>query len=165
MALQSATRRQRRALRRGNGNTEIAEPISSARRENVGAPLPLGVVSMRLIQLSPADAEPISLFAATGASSRLLADGDGEAHVHWLQFEPGGQIGQHPTGFGQLFIVVEGSGWVAGGDGRRVELRAGEAAYFERGERHSKGSDRGMKVIMVQIADLKLSASTAAERS
>ncbi|GIK19927.1 MAG: hypothetical protein AMXMBFR77_06470 [Phycisphaerales bacterium] len=120
---------------------------------------------MRLIQLSPADAEPISLFAATGASSRLLADGDGEAHVHWLQFEPGGQIGQHPTGFGQLFIVVEGSGWVAGGDGRRVELRAGEAAYFERGERHSKGSDRGMKVIMVQIADLKLSASTAAERS
>jgi len=119
---------------------------------------------MRLIRLCPGHAAPIALFEATGASSLSVADGHGEAHVHWLQFECGGRIGEHPTGFGQLFIVVEGSGWVAGADGRRVELCAGEAAYFERGERHSKGSDRGMKALMVQIADLKLSASPATER-
>src|SRR5262245_19682837 len=104
---------------------------------------------MRLIQLSSIYAEPITLFEAEGASSAVLAVGGGKARVHWLQFEPGGKIGEHPTGFGQLFIVLEGSGWVASADGRRVEVQIGQGAYFDKGERHSKGSDHGMKVLMI----------------
>ena len=112
-----------------------------------------------MILFSPAHAEPITLFESVVASGRLLADGHGEAHVHCLRFEPGGKIGEHPTGFGQLLLVVEGSGWAAGADGHRVEVHAGQGVYFERGERHSKGSDRGMTVLMVQVTDLQLPAS------
>lgn len=79
--------------------------------------------------------EPITLFEITDASS--LTSGHGDAHIHWLHFQPGSSIGKHPTGFGQLFVVVEGSGWVASSDGHRVELSAGEAAYFERGKRRA----------------------------
>jgi len=114
---------------------------------------------MRVIQFSPAHAEPITLFESVAASGRVLADGHGEAHVHCLHFEPGGKIGEHPTGFGQLLLVVEGSGWAAGADGRWVEIHAGQGVYFGRGERHSKGSDRGMTVLMVQVTDLQLPAS------
>jgi hypothetical protein len=37
--------------------------------------------------------------------------------------------------------------------------------YFERGERHSKGSDRGMIVLMVQVTDLQLHVSVVNESS
>ena len=117
-----------------------------------------GVISMRVIQFSAVHAEPVTLFDSAAASSRLVADGRGEVHVHFLRLEAGGKIGEHPAGFGQLFLVVEGSGWAAGADGRRVEVHAGQGVYFERGERHSKGSDRGMTVLMVQVTDLQLPA-------
>jgi quercetin dioxygenase-like cupin family protein len=118
---------------------------------------------MRLIEFSAAGAEPITLFESVAVSSRLLADGRGDAHVHCLHFEPGGKIGEHPTGFGQLFLVIAGSGWAAGADGRRVDVHTGQAVYFERGERHSKGSDRGMMVLIVQVSDLQLHASAVNE--
>ena len=65
------------------------------------------------------------------------------------------EIGPHPTGFAQLFLVTSGSGWVAGADGRRRLLGAGEAAYFEKGEMHAKGSAVGMQVIMLQVDRLQ----------
>jgi quercetin dioxygenase-like cupin family protein len=118
---------------------------------------------MRVIQFSAAPAEAITQFGSVGASSRLLADGRGEAHVYWLRFEPGGKVGEHPASFGQLFLVIEGSGWVAGADGRRVEVHAAQGVCFQRGERHSKGSDGGMTVLMIQVTDLQLAALAAAQ--
>jgi quercetin dioxygenase-like cupin family protein len=115
-------------------------------------------MSMRLLDLSTVPTQPITLFDSVAASSRLLAGGRGETHVHWLRFEPGAKIGRHPTGFGQLFLVIEGSGWAMGADGRRIDLTAGQAVFFERGEHHAKGSDSGMTVLMVQVTDLQLSA-------
>ena len=63
-------------------------------------------------------------------------------------------IDQHVACFGQLRIVVEGSGWVAGADGQRYEVATSDVTFFERGEQHAKGSDSGMMAIMVQIYDL-----------
>jgi mannose-6-phosphate isomerase-like protein (cupin superfamily) len=114
---------------------------------------------MRLIEFSAPQTEPITLFHSVAASSRVLAEGRGETHVCCLRFGPGGKIGDHPTGFGQLFLVVEGSGWAMGADSRRIEVRWGQGVFFERGEHHSKGSDRGMTALMVQVTDLHLTAS------
>jgi quercetin dioxygenase-like cupin family protein len=107
-----------------------------------------------MLDFSAKRAEPIEHFESLGASSVPLGDGHGEAHVYCVRFEPGGRIGQHPAGFGQLFLVVEGAGWVSGHDGARVELAAGQGAYFSRGELHAKGSEVGMTAIMIQIRDL-----------
>lgn len=110
---------------------------------------------MRILEYSRGAARAIERFGSIAASRVDLADGTGEAHVRCIYFEPGGSIGQHPTGFGQVFLVIEGSGWVAGPDGSRVTLRMGEAAFFERGELHSRGSEGGMTAIMVQVSDLQ----------
>ena len=88
---------------------------------------------MKIIDFSAERAEPIERFASVGASSVRLGDGHGEAHVYCVRFEPGGKIGEHPTGFGQLFLVVEGAGWISSQDGVRVELVVGQGAYFARG--------------------------------
>ena len=98
------------------------------------------------------------LFDSVAASSQLILGGSGETHVHCLRFEPGGRIGKHPTGFGQLFLIIEGSGWAMDADGQRIELTAGQGVFFERGEHHSKGSESGMTVLMVQVSDLQFSA-------
>ena len=105
---------------------------------------------MRILDLGPRVAERITNFDSKGASSVPVAHGSGESHFYVLRFEAGGQIGRHPAGPAQLLIAVEGSGWVEGADGRRMALRRGEAACFEPGEMHAKGSDVGMTAIMVQ---------------
>lgn len=110
---------------------------------------------MKIINFSERHAEPIESFESVHASSVRLGGGDGEAHVYCVRFAPGGKIGEHPAGFGQFFLVIEGSGWVSGEGGRRVELSTGQGAYFARGEMHSKGSDIGMTAIMIQVTELQ----------
>ena len=116
---------------------------------------------MKIVDFSPERAESIAQFGSIGASSVRVGDGQGEAHVYCVRFAPGGRIGEHPTGFGQLFLVIEGSGWISGQDGVRVAIAAGCTAYFPRGEQHAKGSDVGMIAIMVQVRELTPAATEA----
>ena len=88
------------------------------------------------------------------ASSIKLAEGEGEAHAYVIYFEPGGVIGPHEAGFGQILLAVAGCGWVAGADEQRIALAEGEAAFIGRGEVHSKGSETGMTAFMVQVRDM-----------
>ncbi len=88
------------------------------------------------------------------ASSIAVAAGEGEARAYVIDLEPGGVIGSHEAGFGQIFLALAGSGWVAGGDDQRIALCEGEAAFIRRGEVHSKGSESGMTAFMLQVRDL-----------
>ncbi|HEX6292238.1 MAG TPA: cupin domain-containing protein [Herpetosiphonaceae bacterium] len=110
---------------------------------------------MRMLDFSADRATTITQFASIGASSVHLGDGEGHAHIYCVRFEAGGAIGPHPTGFGQLFLIVDGAGWVSGPDGVRVAVSAGHAAYFPRGELHAKGSETGMTAIMIQVDTLR----------
>jgi hypothetical protein len=105
---------------------------------------------MRLLKFGQDAAEPISAFNSRSAFSVALGTGSGEHHIYSLYFEADSEIGPHPTGFAQLFLVVHGSGWVASADGHRVQIGTNEGAFFEKGEMHSKGSEHGMQVIMIQ---------------
>jgi quercetin dioxygenase-like cupin family protein len=111
---------------------------------------------MRVIGFDKGSAEEITWYESKGASFFELAEGNGEAHANVVFFAAGGEIGPHEAGFGQLFFAVEGSGWVAGSDGMRVPLGAGEAALIRRGEIHSKGSETGMTALMLQVRDLRI---------
>ena len=95
------------------------------------------------------------------ASAARLADGYGEAHAYALRFDPGGAIGRHEAGYGQLFIVLVGQGWVAGDDGVRTDVSAGDMVLFARGEQHSKGSESGMTAVIVQVRDLTPTGDSA----
>ena len=113
---------------------------------------------MRIVRLDPAGTEPIGdrPYDVTQAHSLKVAEGRGEAHAYLVRFDPGGIIGPHEAGFGQLLVPLDGDGWAAGGDGKRVPLANGEAAFIERGEVHSKGSETGMTALMIQVRDLDL---------
>lgn len=109
---------------------------------------------MRVLETGRDHAERIERFESHGAWSLELGAGSGESHVYAIHLDAGSEIGPHEAGFDQLFVVVEGSGWGAGADGTRTPLACGQAALFRRGEVHSKGSEGGMKAIMIQVRDL-----------
>jgi quercetin dioxygenase-like cupin family protein len=109
---------------------------------------------VEILRFDAGRAEQITEYESKLAAAAAVADGAGETHVYVLYLEPGGEIGPHVAGSGQLFFAAAGSGWVAGGDGERVLLDEGEAAFIARGEVHSKGSDVGMTAFMVQVHDL-----------
>jgi quercetin dioxygenase-like cupin family protein len=111
---------------------------------------------VQILRFSASVAEPIGErpYDVKLASSIELAKGGGDAHAYVVYFEPGGIIGPHEAGFGQILFAVAGSGWVAGADGLRVALAEGEAALVSRGEVHSKGSESGMTALMIQVRDL-----------
>jgi quercetin dioxygenase-like cupin family protein len=119
---------------------------------------------VRVVEFTPELAEPISLFESVASSSVEIGGGSGEMHVYAVHFNANAQIGVHPTGFCQLFLVVQGSGWAAGEDGQRINLRAGQGAFFERGEMHSKGSETGMVAIMVQATRIDPKPAALAKR-
>jgi len=111
---------------------------------------------VRIVRPTESDAKGIGSrpYAVRKASALEIAEGEGEAHAYVLYFEPGGEIGPHEAGFGQLFVALSGEGWVAGADCVRQTLATGEAAFICRGEAHSKGSETGLTALMVQVRDL-----------
>jgi hypothetical protein len=109
---------------------------------------------MRVVEFGREHARPIGQYDSVLATSVPLASGSGEAHFYFLWIAAGGSIGRHRAGFEQLFLAVEGAGWVEGGDGRRVGIAAGQGAVFEKGEMHAKGSGTGLGAVMVQVERL-----------
>jgi quercetin dioxygenase-like cupin family protein len=116
---------------------------------------------MKVVDLGAVNRAVIERYGSARAESARIAAGNGEAHVHLVTFEPGGVIGPHEAGFGQLFLVLDGAGWVAGADGQRIALGPGAVAFIQRGEIHSKGSEEGSTALMIQVRDLELAPAPA----
>lgn len=115
----------------------------------------LRIVPISTFSFASDQSQPIELFSSDGARSVELAHGSGESHVYAVHIAPGGIIGPHPAGFDQFFLVVQGSGWVAGGDGVRIPVSASSGAFIPNGEVHSKGSDVGMLALMFQASAIR----------
>jgi quercetin dioxygenase-like cupin family protein len=113
---------------------------------------------MRVIDLRSRPTARIDAFNSSGASSVEIASGGGPAHAHAVRIEAGGLIGPHVAGFGQIFQVLSGVGWAAGPDGERHRLEPGQAAFFSRGESHSKGAETDLLALMIQVEQLSLQA-------
>jgi quercetin dioxygenase-like cupin family protein len=98
--------------------------------------------------------EATDRWGSTGAAVTRLLETEGAAGVAFMRYAPGGVLGRHDTGLPQLFVVVDGEGWVSGADGAHLRIDAGEAAYWETGESHESGSDIGMTALIVQSTAL-----------
>jgi hypothetical protein len=71
-----------------------------------------------------------------------------------MYLAPGGQVGRHPASVAQLFLVVNGEGWVEGEAGPRQPITAGQAALWAAGETHAAGTEAGLTAIVFEGEDL-----------
>jgi quercetin dioxygenase-like cupin family protein len=72
-----------------------------------------------------------------------------------MRVSPGGTIAEHPAAANQLFLVVEGEGWVRSPPDGRVHIEAGQAALWKQGEKHEAGSTTGLVAIILEGAGLQ----------
>jgi quercetin dioxygenase-like cupin family protein len=116
---------------------------------------------MRIVALGPIGrGVTVEAFGSAGVTLGPVAkiepgvgatgQGTGPTAVALAEIAPGGRIGRHPAATWQVFVVVSGSGWVAGADDVPQPLGVGEAAVWEPGEPHTSGSDAGMTVCIVE---------------
>lgn len=80
----------------------------------------------------------------------------GHAQVGIIRLRRGGRVGRHAAVVAQLFVAVSGEGWVAGGDGKRQPLRAGQAVLWDEGEEHEAGTESGLVALLVEAEEFDL---------
>lgn len=75
----------------------------------------------------------------------------GPAHVITALLEPGGKIGRHPASRPQLLMVVSGNVRITGDGGQALELCAGQAVLFERGEQHESVASNAVTLVIMEF--------------
>lgn len=105
---------------------------------------------MEIVNLRGADGHSIGKFESKGALHRPVAHTEGDSSLGLITLEADGVLGRHPAVGDQLFIVINGEGWVAGEDETRTDIKAGEAALWRAGESHESGTRTGMTALVVE---------------
>ncbi len=114
---------------------------------------------MRIIRFGPEQGRSIEQFGSTQAVITAVARAPGEGHVHWLVLAPGGLVGSHPASGDQLYLVVQGDGFVQGSAGEWLPILSGEAAFWQAGEWHASRTENGLTAVIVEASRLELNAS------
>jgi quercetin dioxygenase-like cupin family protein len=91
---------------------------------------------------------------APGSISARVRRLAAEAHAAVIEIAPGGVVARHPAVGSQLFVVVQGSGWVSGANGAPEAIQSGEAVLWDPGEEHESGSEEGMTALVVEAESL-----------
>lgn len=115
---------------------------------------------MRLFRFDAGAGETIDLFGSSGfVISRVVRMFEG-ALVNCAYLSPHGVIGFHQTTTDQLFLVVQGDGWVRGEAPERTAIQTGQAACWVKDEWHESGTETGMTAILLEGAKFDLSRLT-----
>jgi quercetin dioxygenase-like cupin family protein len=87
--------------------------------------------------------------------SRIIAsEKSGSFHIGCIYLGTNGKVGYHQTATNQLFLVVQGEGWVRSGDHHKMNIKAGQAAFWIAGEWHESGTESGMMAIVIESDSL-----------
>lgn len=105
---------------------------------------------MRLFRFDAGVGHSIAQFGSSRLTLSPIQLTNGQFQIVCMHLGPGGVIGEHPAQSPQLFLIVQGEGWVYGADHQLVAIRTGQAAFWESGESHASGSDRGMTAIVIE---------------
>ena len=106
---------------------------------------------MRFFRFDPAVGRTIDQFDSAQAVVSPIQRTSGQVQIGCMHVGPGGTIGYHQAQPMQMFLVVQGEGWVRSSDQREpVSIHAGQAAFWESGEWHASGSDSGMTAIVIE---------------
>ncbi len=105
---------------------------------------------MQLYRFDASAGRTIDRFESTHFVLTNIARNTSNVHIRCAYLGPGGNIGYHPTTVPQLFLVVQGRGWVRGETDDRLPIMAGYAAFWDKDEWHASGTDSGLTAILIE---------------
>jgi quercetin dioxygenase-like cupin family protein len=97
---------------------------------------------------------PIEEHGSAEATISKLTNLNAPASIRCLYLNNNGLLGSHPAKSPQLFLVVQGEGYLRGEGAIRTPIRAGQAVYWDRGEWHEASTDSGMTAIVIESEEL-----------
>lgn len=102
-------------------------------------------MDLRRLDLSELDGAP-------GVALGMLTPGTQteQVRVDLAQLQPGASLPRHPAGREQVFVVVSGSGRVAGDDDVEHDVGPGSLVVWQPGEQHTSWADTPMTVVIIQ---------------
>jgi mannose-6-phosphate isomerase-like protein (cupin superfamily) len=98
----------------------------------------------------------ITHFDSHGMTIGGIARCSGETRLSLVELDPGGVVGLHQAVSPQLFLVVEGEGYVRGADGNQVAIARGQGAFWDDGELHETVTETGLVAIVIEAEALEL---------
>ena len=112
---------------------------------------------MKLFRFDPEVGKSIDAYGSSGfVISRIVRLFD-EAVVNCAYLEANGVIGFHQAVIPQLFLVMQGEGWVRSSSPERTTIQAGQAVYWGKGEWHESGTEMGMIAIIIEGVNIDFS--------
>ena len=101
---------------------------------------------------------PMKLYESSSIFYSRIAQITTPSSIGFMYIEPGGIIGIHEAPTPQLFLVVQGEGWVRGRSESCIPVKMGEGVFFDRREWHESGSVIGMTCIIMQCDEFDQSS-------
>ncbi len=111
---------------------------------------------MKLFRFDRETGRIIDRYNSSGLTLTRVAHLLEETMIQCAYLGPGGSIGYHQATVPQLFVVVQGEGWVRGEAPERTAIHSGQGAYWEEGEWHAVGTETGMTAILIEAVRFDL---------
>ncbi|MBO0586916.1 cupin [Sporosarcina sp. E16_8] len=108
---------------------------------------------MKLYRFGKDVGKKITHFNSDFIMSRILKT-DKTTQIGYMHLDAKGIVGFHQAVVPQLLLIVNGEGWVIGDDKLRVNIKIGDAVYWEKGEGHETATDTGLTAIVVESEEL-----------
>ncbi len=105
---------------------------------------------MKLFRFEAQVEKPITQFGSVNVMLSHLVRLTAGGYVNCMHVAANGVVGYHQTVGDQLFLVVQGEGWVRTEETERVPIAAGWAAFWMAGEWHETSSATGLTAIVIE---------------
>lgn len=105
---------------------------------------------MKVFRFDPAAGKEIEQFGSVKAIISRILHLETEAEISSVYIRPNGKIGYHQAVTPQLFLLVQGTGWIKGATEEKLSVREGQAIFWEQGEWHESGSETGMTAVIIE---------------
>lgn len=86
-----------------------------------------------------------------------IVNHQGNVHIGAMHLHENGIIGNHEAVVSQLLLIVDGAGYVCGANKEKikVEVEAGQAVFWEKGELHETSTEQGLTAIVMEAENLE----------
>jgi hypothetical protein len=110
---------------------------------------------MKIFRFDPEVGNEIEQFGSVKAVISKVVYLDDEAVINCVYIHPRGKIGNHQAVTQQLFLLVEGQGWVSSGSGEKLAIQEGHAVFWEKDEWPESGTDLGMTAVIIEGTNIQ----------
>ncbi|PYZ93361.1 cupin [Salipaludibacillus keqinensis] len=104
---------------------------------------------MEIFRFDQGVGKKVTHFQSDFVMSRIIKT-ENPAQISCMHLEAKGLIGLHEATVSQLLLIVEGEGWVRSNGSSLINVKKGQAVYWDQGENHETGTETGMTAIVIE---------------